>query len=83
MSTWYVLPDGSQQGVDKYGLRYISAGWRYPTNFRTDYHFINRADLWVDAGNASVLEFYLDNGKWRYFQYDTKMMFGIRMVKNQ
>jgi len=89
-----VLGTWQTGGQDTYGLNMETAGWRYNTGatnanyiagFRVDV-LQTRSDHWVNDGNFGVLELNPggnnDGNRWRFFKYNTNMMFGIRLVKN-
>ncbi|TGV04196.1 FISUMP domain-containing protein [Flavivirga rizhaonensis] len=77
------------EGLDTYGLDLITAGFRYPSTsdyengFRTGLEK-GRVTLMVDDGKEGCWELNNTYNKtFRYFNYTTKMSFGIRLVKNE
>ncbi|MBU3025528.1 FISUMP domain-containing protein [Zobellia galactanivorans] len=83
-----LLSEWHEGGANIYGLNYETAGWRYPSSndfvegFRVPLEQ-SRANLWVNNGNYGVWELNASyNNTFRYFDYHSGMMFGIRLVKD-
>jgi uncharacterized protein (TIGR02145 family) len=75
-------------GIDLYGLDFITAGWRYPacSDFECGFRVPlekSRVNIWVNDGAEGVWELNNTYNKtFRYFNYHSRMMFGLRLVKN-